>query len=632
LCLHHRSSFGIIAIALTLLVATIAPVCAADSPIPWKPGDTFSRTSVDDDVRSVLRTMLGAEGLSVIFRPSVTGKISFEFKNVPIQSAFDQILQEYGLTAQYNPDTHTVSIDAVAGSRGETVSRRFIPLPRAEYDAVRQALTNFGIGLGGIAYDADSETLAVAGDEARISQIQDLIKTLEDHPHPSGVTGEPGNLQTKVIRLRFADVGPSVRSFHGRTVTVPGILETLQAMLGTTANPVLPGPDTAANPLAPNLPAQSVGGPQSPAGLGQILQNAVPPPVQSALATAQGAPPRPAQPRVAISIDQRTNSVIVRGTPEQIAAVENVVAQLDQPVKMVEIEVIIATAQVGVASELGITWRGLAGINQNKSIGFDTGTSSGQASSTSGFDAISLLPVANTPGGVTASFITRLGSGFLQAQLQALAQENKARILSAPNLVTLDNITARITRSADIYVPVSNGALSASGLSQIQTGLTLEITPSIVPVSATSKDRLLRLSLNATDSSPSSNSGGQITVASHEVQTDVLVPDGGTLVLGGLFDHTHTEAQTGVPLLKDIPVLGQLFRDNTTDFSLGETIFFITPTIVNDAQVASHDVALSAEAVATIANQRKTLRNASSDLDSSSGKLPHSSIDLEEDQ
>jgi type IV pilus assembly protein PilQ len=162
--------------------------------------------------------------------------------------------------------------------------------------------------------------------------------------------------------------------------------------------------------------------------------------------------------------------------------------------------------------------------------------------------------------------------------------------------VTLDNITARITRSQNIYVQVDTvnpaGGYGGVGLQEIQTGLTLEITPSIVPAQADRDQSLVRLNLRAENSAPGSGSFGQIDVNSQEVQTNVLVPDSDTFVIGGLFDDSNINTSSGVPYLKDIPLLGALFRDNKSQKSLGETIFFITPKIVDERSVLQSDIAV----------------------------------------
>lgn len=613
-----------------------APIqLAAAASIPWRPDTLFSRTSVDDDVRSVLRALLGAHGQSVIFRPGITGRVSFRFRDADPAAVFEQLIAENGLEASFNPATSTVTIGpARAAAPASTPSRRFIPLRDVNYQALRQMLANFGIGTDGISYDATTSMLGVTGDAQRIAQVGELVRALEEHfgarqdrsveDRQRAVAvqrsdlqrrsyEEAMNTQVRVFRLRFADVASTTRKFNGRSITVPGVLDTLQAMLGLNAG--APSDAGRAGVPANFRPAS----PLSPAAGGSPLRQAL-----TGLAGAMppgGAPPV-AEPdgmmpgmaaigRPAISVDQRTNSVVVRGSPAAIAAVEEVIRQIDQPVKMVQIEVVIATAELGVSEEIGVAFRGAA----RRGGAFDTGTTGGRADPATGFNPISLLPVALSPQATVASFVVQGGQAFLQTQLRALAQRNRARILSSPHLVTLDNVTARITRSEDLYVPVDTGGLNGQGLSQIQTGLTLEITPSIVPAAAGGREQLVRLSLNAVNSAPTQGSGSRVSVRAQEVQTDVLVPDGGTFVVGGLFDDTRLQGRSGIPGLSDIPLLGALFRESTQQATLGETIFFITPRVVDQRETFARDVAAGSEAVAQVRDQRRALSGVAREMD-----------------
>jgi type III secretion system YscC/HrcC family outer membrane pore protein len=567
------------------LACTAAPAFAVVGEIPWNRSLTITRTSSDDDIKNVFRSILQANGLSVAFGPAVRDTVSFHMEQVPIQKAFEQVIDQHHLTYSYNDSTKTVFIDSPAkGGASEAKSSSFITLYGTSYPEVMQAVNNLGLGVGGLKYDAASRTLAVSGDADRVKQIQTLVENLEAaRKRGSGASsGGPslGPEEVKVIPLRFTDVGPSTRQFQGKTVTVPGIADTLKSVLGLDAAPPAAGGAEGATPAGP-----------SPYG----------------------------HPR--ISIDQRTNSVVVQGSQSAIAAVEKIVRQLDRPLQMVQIEVLIVTANVGVARELGVSWRGsqVNVGNPNSSFAIDSGTSAGASGGSSGgssggttggqvqngtngqlftsngLDALSLLPAA-AAGATTASFVIRGGSAVIQAQLQALSSQDRARILSAPKLVTLDNITARITRSQNIYVQVDTvnpaGGYGGVGLQEIQTGLTLEITPSIVPAQADRDQSLVRLNLRAENSAPGSGSFGQIDVNSQEVQTNVLVPDSDTFVIGGLFDDSNINTSSGVPYLKDIPLLGALFRDNKSQKSLGETIFFITPKIVDERSVLQSDIAV----------------------------------------
>ncbi len=563
-----------------------AAASAAVGDIPWNRSLTITRTSADDDIKNVFRSILQANGLSVSFGPQVRDTVSFHMEQVPIQQAFEQVIDQHHLTYSYNDSTRTVFINAQSSGAGEAKNSAFITLNTISYQDVVQAMNNLGLGLGGLKYDATSRTLAVSGDEARVKQIQTLVENLEAGRRRGGKdsVASLGPEEVKVIPLRFTDVGPSTRQFQGKTVTVPGIADTLKSVLGLDERP----PVMAGNEQAGTGAATTVG--PSPYG----------------------------HPR--ISIDPRTNSVVVQGSPSAIAAVEKIVSQLDRPLQMVQIEVLIVTANVGVARELGVAWRGsqVNVGNPNSSTAVDTGTSAGatggsssgttgtgsgqvqngtngQLFTSNGLDALSLLPAVTT-GATAASFVIRGGAAVIQSQIQALASQDRARILSAPKLVTLDNIAARITRSQNIYVQVDTvgtaGGYGGVGLQEIQTGLTLEITPSIVPAQSDRDQSLVRLNLRAENSAPGSGSFGQIDVNSQEVQTNVLVPDSDTFVIGGLFDDSNINSTSGVPYLKDIPILGALFRDNKSQKSLGETIFFITPKIVDERSVLQSDIAV----------------------------------------
>jgi type II secretory pathway component GspD/PulD (secretin) len=635
--LFRRNLGFVILLQLCFFLGAPLAWAQATPEIPWNKSLTITRTSQDEDIKTVLRSLLQANGLSVIFGPGVQGTVSFRLDKVAIHSVFDRLVEEHNLSSAYDPTTNTVAIASTAAEADAGKSGTFVPLDQVTYDELTQAMVSFGVAVRGLRYDPGTRTVAIVGDAQHVQEIADLIKTLEtSHLKQRERLGaertrdlqlkraelaqqsydELKNFQVKVIPLRFTDVGPTTKQFQGRTVTIPGISDTLTSVLGL--GPTLPAPLAA--------PADQAA-PQDATLLGQA--------------------PQLGHPR--ISIDQRTNSVVVQGTPEAIAAIEKIIHELDRPLQMVQIEVTIAQADLGVARQLGIEWRGSA-LNANGtpfSGAIDSGTSgpqignntAGSGFNTSGLDALSLLPLANAPGQTTAAFVVKAGQLALQAQLQALASKDKARILSAPRLVTLDNMTARITRSQNIFVQVDTrnpqgGGTGGVGLQEIQTGLTLEITPSIVPAETDRSEALVRLNLRAENSTPGAGVFGQIDVKSSEVQTNVLVPDGATFVIGGLFDDSQITKESGIPGLKDIPLLGALFRNSTSSKSLGETIFFITPHLVDERSVLQDDIAVKVGSEDYIRRERRALTNEVNDsANANAPSSPRSPLNvLEEDE
>lgn len=589
--------------------ASVATAAVAEEGIPWRSDVRFSRTSVDDDIRSILRSLLKANGVSAIFRPGVEGPISLRFDDVAPEQAFEQLMTERGLAYDYNPKTRTVTVYKDSIVNFEPPGRTFIALADTDFAAIRQMLLRFGLGLDGVAYDSATNTVSLHGRTDRIREIAELIAKVENAARlrrekrretiardqaeqrarlEANIYADLADAEVRVIPLRFASVGETTRQFQGRRVTVPGIAATLKAIIGDLE-------------IGVAAEAARRGG-RSGADESETA-------FMRRIATLS---------RPRISVDTRTNSVIVRGSPQDVRAIEEVIHELDQPLKMVEIEVIIATAQLGVAEELGIALRGSAAQSSgpNRSVAGDTGSSGGQVNNaggggfdSDGLNALSLLPAAGASS-TLAAFVIRGASTVLQAQLKALAEDNKAQVISAPRLVTLDNRTARITRSQDVFVQVDAGGDQGQNLAEIETGLTLEITPSLVPAVRTRDETLIRLNLSAANSAPGAGVFGQIDVRAQEVQTEVLVPNGGTYIIGGLFDDDRVERQAGVPGLKDIPLLGRLFREDTASSSLSETIFFITPRIVEDAPFAG-DIATRLGTPEYIRNRRRALDQAS---------------------
>ncbi len=625
----------IIVLLFALLAAAPAARAAGADNIPWRADVAFSRTSVDDDIRSILRSLLRANGVSAIFRPGVEGVISLRFDNVSPKQAFEQLMTERGLDYEYNPATRTVTVYKNATVSFEPPTRSFVTLHEVRFDAIRQMLDRFGLGAEGIAFDAATNTVSIRGRPDRIAEITSLIAKVEEAARQrreqdkvdldrsvaerrarieADLYARQTNARVKVIPLRFASVGETTRMFHGRQVTTPGIAETLKAIIGDLNI----GGDEAVPPVR--------GGTESETDFLRRM--------------AETNRPR-------ISVDRRTNSVIVRGAPEDVAEIEHVVRELDQPLQMIEIEVVIATAQLGVAEELGVALRGSASRanGTNLSGAGDTGSSGGQVANgdgnlfdSDGLNALSLLPAAGASS-TLAAFVIRGANSILQVQLKALAEENKAQVISAPRLVTLDNRTARITRAQDIFVQVDAGGDQGQNLAQIETGLTLEITPAIVPPIQAKQDPLIRLNLSAINSAPGAGAFGQIDVRAQEVQTEVLVPNGGTYIIGGLFDDTRREGESGVPGLKDVPVLGRLFKENTASSQLAETIFFITPRIVAQDAPFGGDIATRLGAPAYVQARRQTLDRASESMlatpyaETKRGARPYRLIsELEEDE
>jgi type IV pilus assembly protein PilQ len=616
----------------------------AQTTLPWR-GNLITITAEEEPIKEILRTILRANGMIAIFKGKVDGTVDLDEEDVPAAGIFNQLITEFNLQYVYNDTTKTVVIEskrvAAAAAAVAPPVRDFVVPQYVNFAVIRSVLGKFGLGTSGITYDDASGTISLFGKADRISDIKLLIENLDKAAENRQVrqlndqrAEYEGQLykallsaKVKVIRLRYATVGSTTKTFQGKSVSIPGIEETLQAILGVQ---IRRAGDTTAVPA----PLVLAGGGGAGANVGG----------QRGLALGQAAALLRLKEltKPTISVDPRTNSVIVRGSETAIAEVEEVIRQLDKPQRMIEIEVIILAATKGVIENLGISFRGQTnntptGNSTSKGFGIDTSgtvTGTGKATTDSrGTDAVTLLPSA-LAGSLIASFITaRPGEDFLQVQLAALSQDDKTQTIASPRLITLDNVAASITNARNVFIQTTESGESGTTVQAIPTGLSINILPTIVPSDVAGQEEFIRLSFNATNSNPAEvATGGLVDVQSQEIQTEVLIPDGGTYVVGGLTSDTRKENVTGLPGLRELPFIGQLFRTNLSSDSFSEIIFLITPRIVQSDDLLSRDIAARIGTRDYINRQRAALTKMKADLVSHKDQFPYALRHLVEDE
>jgi type IV pilus assembly protein PilQ len=306
--------------------------------------------------------------------------------------------------------------------------------------------------------------------------------------------------------------------------------------------------------------------------------------------------------RGTVSVDDRTNTLLLQDTAERLADVRRLVATLDIPVRQVLIEsrIVIVdddfTRQLGaVLGFTGVTKNGANGIvtTSGTAAGTDqilgsavTNTSAGNGpfpvSIPTGTNAANRYNVnlpAPTPAGSIALGV--LGSDYLvDLELSAAQTETRAEIISSPRVITANQKEATIEQGVEI--PYQESA--ASGATSIQfkkAVLSLKVTPQITP------DSRIILSLDVKDDEIGTiivQSGGinVPSITTREINTQVLVNDGQTVVLGGILATTHRTDETKVPFLGDVPVLGNLFKESTKTNNKDELLIFVTPKVLRE--------------------------------------------------
>jgi type IV pilus assembly protein PilQ len=286
-----------------------------------------------------------------------------------------------------------------------------------------------------------------------------------------------------------------------------------------------------------------------------------------------------------ISSDDRTNTISVRETIEKLDEIRRLVSTWDVPVRQVSIEARIVRAQTNVAESLGVRWGGASfGNNGNNStvVGGSLDTvgsvmSAGAANSTSVTFPGALAVDLGVSGDGASSFAVGFSGGdfLVDLELSALESDGKAEIVSQPRVVTADRQTASIKSGQEIpyQEASSSGATSTSFKEAV---LSLEVTPQITP------DDKIIMDLEVTQDSRGEDTPSGPAINTNSVTTQVLVANGETIVLGGIFESTNTETTTKTPFLGDIPYLGRLFKRTQTTELRSELLIFITPKIIKN--------------------------------------------------
>lgn len=295
--------------------------------------------------------------------------------------------------------------------------------------------------------------------------------------------------------------------------------------------------------------------------------------------------------RGSVTVDDRTNTLMLRDTAKKLDEIRQLIRTLDIPVRQVMIESRIVVAEDGVGSEIGVRF-GVTDSSDNllNAPTGDSTTLSGTNNASnfwaglSSEDTLPLnetynvdLPVAEPAGSIGLTF-ARLSDGIiLDAELSALESENKSEVIASPKVVTANQKEAYIEAGEEI--PYQESAGGASGATKIQfkkAVLSLRVTPQITP-----DDRIiLDLLVNQDTRGEETLSGPAINT--REVGTQVLVDNGETVVLGGIYQQRNNKDVSKVPLLGDIPGLGILFRRTVESEAKSELLIFVTPKIIKE--------------------------------------------------
>ena len=300
-------------------------------------------------------------------------------------------------------------------------------------------------------------------------------------------------------------------------------------------------------------------------------------------------------PRGSVSVDDRTNTLIIKDLADNLQSIRMLIETLDSQVPQVLIEARIVETNENFNREVGIQWGGDFSMSQGSGnptglifpnvLGVSGGATDSEApvegTSENPNYAVNLPATAGTgSGGAMGLTMGSVGGAVnLNMRLSAMEDAGYAKIISAPRIMTLDNREATISQGTSIPISV----VSAAGVQTIFVDATLEltVTPHVTP------DGNVRMAIEATKNEPDfQNTGaqGDPTIIQNQAETELLVGDGDTTVIGGIYTENTGRSVSAVPFLHRIPILGFLFQNHSETENRSELLIFITPRIVNRAE------------------------------------------------
>lgn len=306
-------------------------------------------------------------------------------------------------------------------------------------------------------------------------------------------------------------------------------------------------------------------------------------------------------PRGSVIAEPRTNQLFVTDISSRLEQIQQFIAKLDVPVRQVLIEARIVEADDKFGKSLGVRLggsdlRGVRGGDAGYAVAGGNrvalGGSYNAVSSTTG-ESVNTLDTSNTSfvnlpalglGGVSpAAFAVSLFSAsanrFLNLEISALEADSRGKIVSSPRVVTADQVKAVIEQGVE-YPYQTTAPNGGTTISFKKAGLKLEVTPQITP------EGNIILDVEVNKDSPGEILSGARAINTKRVQTQVLVENGGTVVIGGIFESVESDGETKVPFFGDLPVMGNLFKTRNKTANKSEMLVFITPKVITDRQPA----------------------------------------------
>lgn len=539
-------AFGGMLLGLAMLLPSMH---AAATPVPWR--DTVVDYSAQGKpLRQVLKDLFTTQPFPLVIQGDVKGSVHGEFHK-PAAEIFSDLEAAYGFVWYFDGT-------ALYVSDSENLRSEIIPVAPRGAEQVAAMIERLGLREPRFPIRVSGGMAFVTGPQAYVELVVKALVVERGESEVRGPSGEvmsngrggvrsgfPDKRKLQIFQLKHAQAWDMQRSIGDRQYVVPGIASILRRLAddGTQAGDYAGSLDEA----DADADAEAQADRWRPRVRGVLGVADAAARNVSAGASSGGAH---------IEADVRTNSVIVRDSEENLRYYADIITKLDRPQKLVQLDVTIVDISSHAARELGVrlsaNYPGAGGNQLTSSVGG------------SGF-----------------SFDGALGgaSGRLRLQISALEQQGKAKVVSQPKILTLDNIEAVLSNEGTAYARVA-GAYQTD-LYPITAGLLMKITPQVIEGRKRTK---VRLFVDIRDGKLDNRTGvdGLPVSTSNLISTQAVVGDGEIFLVGGHRRESSASQVSGVPGLSKVPVIGKLFRYKGNNNELAERLLMITPRVIQD--------------------------------------------------
>nr|WP_297350464.1 type III secretion system outer membrane ring subunit SctC [uncultured Caldimonas sp.] len=541
-----------LAVLSLMLCSLVLPAGAAE--LQWR-DRSFQIVASEKPLPDFLRELASSQGTTAVVDNKVSGLISGKFTG-SARKILDSICASYGLTWYF--DGSFLYVDLASEARSEVISI-------SPGSASRVAQTIVALKISDSRYPlsiSDNEgSVFVSGPRRYVEMVRQAVKLADQRASMTD------NSEVRLFPLKYAWAADFRINRSGRQTVVPGVATVLNSLYkgkggsggGSAGTPV-------GSPLrvGPNREVRMRSGdalqvPQVDMGGGGEGMAA------SFGTGADGELPQ-------FHADTRMNAVLVRDLPERMPQYARIIESMDVRPRLIEIELTIMDISTDTLDSLGVDWRA-HGRHADVQIGRGTGT---PLTWNSGATEAGQTGSAPPAGGVFTAAIGNELRNYLLARVHALTKTGDANFVARPKVLTLDNNEAILENLNELYVRVDG--FQDAALFNITAGTSVRVTPLIVD-EATARGVMMSIDIQDGDLSQATVDDIPV-VRRRTVNTQALVTEGASLLIAGYSSEENTNAVTGVPILSDVPVLGNLFKYTEKRRVKLERFYMLTPRMV----------------------------------------------------